>query len=127
MILRNYTRTILSFVLLVALVLMPTAFRQEQTHLNSPSIEVTRHASLQDVATIEEGHSHEDGEPFERASNHSHGHDPADHSHQFAFMSHNAIKIFQKMDEVRFVHVSDLVKRKFGSGIERPPKLALWI
>lgn len=44
------------------------------------AIEAERHAALaQEIA--DHGHSHDDGWQDEQAPGHSHGHDPADHSH----------------------------------------------
>lgn len=42
--------------------------------------EAERHAQLE-VELAEHGHSHDDGEEHERVAGHSHGHNPADHSH----------------------------------------------
>ena len=58
----------------------------------------------------------------QQASGHSHGHDPADHSHQVAFVSHHTTEALQKLDVIRFVEITDLVKLDLGSGLERPPK-----
>jgi len=40
-----------------------------------------RHAQLE-AEIAEHGHSHADGENHERMAGHSHGHNPADHSHE---------------------------------------------
>ncbi|WP_163001475.1 hypothetical protein [Pannonibacter phragmitetus] len=42
--------------------------------------ESQRHAQL-DAEIAEHGHSHDDGEEHEQVAGHSHGHNPADHSH----------------------------------------------
>jgi hypothetical protein len=43
--------------------------------------EADRHAQLK-AEIAEHGHSHDDGEEHERAADYSHGHNPADHSHE---------------------------------------------
>lgn len=43
--------------------------------------EAERHAQL-GAEIAEHGHSHDDGEDHERTAGHSHGHNPADHSHE---------------------------------------------
>ena len=45
------------------------------------AIEAERHAQLE-AEIAEHGHSHDDGEDHERVAGHSHGHNPADHSHE---------------------------------------------
>lgn len=43
--------------------------------------EAERHAQLE-AEIAEHGHSHDEGEDHERAAGHTHGHNPADHSHE---------------------------------------------
>jgi hypothetical protein len=46
-----------------------------------PAAESDRYAQLE-AEIAEHGHSHDDGEEHERAADYSHGHNPADHSHE---------------------------------------------
>lgn len=43
--------------------------------------EAERHALLE-AQIAEHGHSHDDGEEHEQVAGHTHGHNPADHSHE---------------------------------------------
>ncbi|PSM19725.1 hypothetical protein [Nitratireductor sp. StC3] len=45
------------------------------------AVEAERHAQLE-AEIAEHGHSHDDGEDHEQVAGHSHGHNPADHSHE---------------------------------------------
>ncbi len=43
--------------------------------------EAERHAQLR-AEIAEHGHTHDDGKDYERSERHSHGHNPADHTHE---------------------------------------------
>jgi ABC-type nickel/cobalt efflux system permease component RcnA len=122
MILRNFISMFSALLLSLALVTLPSNFSSFHFPLDMSDIETDRHAALEQVEDADHGHSHDDGEPFEKASGHSHGHDPADHSHQVAFVSHHTTDTLQKLDVIRFVETTDLVTLDLGSGLERPPK-----
>lgn len=126
MILRNFLCTLSAFVLSIALLTLPANFSSFHFTSNTSSLEADRHADLEQVEDAEHGHAHDDGEPYERTTGHSHGHDPADHSHQVAFVSHHPIDALSKLEIISFFDIADLVTLELGSGFERPPKLGAW-
>jgi hypothetical protein len=72
--------------------------------------------------TAEHGHSHEDGDDHEQSPGHTHGHDPADHSHQFAFFPGNAGHWGLPAPQFWPSFLIGPLEPKTGSGIDRPPK-----
>jgi hypothetical protein len=90
--------------------------------------ESVRHAALgAAVIEREHGHSHEDGTEDEQAAGHIHGHDPADHSHQFAYICSNSD--FWTVGEPKSWPnlLVDLVHTRATYGIDRPPKRVLTV
>jgi hypothetical protein len=71
------------------------------------------------------GHSHEDDESGEKPAGHLNGHDPADHSHQFAFFpgsgSHWGLPVAKRWP----ASFSGPTDPGTAFGIDRPPKLSL--
>lgn len=126
MILRQLKQIVVALWLSLALMLLPTFVPNHSAPLFAFATEDARHASLAVVEHSDHGHAHEDGEPYEKRSGHAHGHDSADHSHHVAIVSHHAVDALQKLDDIRFVDLSDRVKRELGSMLERPPKPGMW-
>jgi hypothetical protein len=71
---------------------------------------------------VEHGHSHDDGETHDQTSGHMHGHDPADHSHQFAFLSGSSGHWSLPSPEGWPQAWNGAPDPATGSGIDRPPK-----
>ena len=65
---------------------LPFAGAAAATHdpLLRKQAELARHAQFDVNGQIELGHSHDDGSVEEQRPNHSHGHGPSDHSHEFS-------------------------------------------
>lgn len=80
------------------------------------------HAALAAQEAAEHGHSHDGDEPHGPYAGHTHGHDPADHSHQYAHLSGGngqwGLPPPQRWPSV----LSGRPDGALGSGIERPPK-----
>lgn len=76
--------------------------------------------AAQEIA--EHGHSHDDGEAHDQTSGHMHGHDPADHSHQFAFLSGSSGHWGLPSPEGWPPTWNGAPDTATGSGIDRPPK-----
>jgi hypothetical protein len=87
--------------------------------------ESVMHAALLERDVAEHGHGHDHGEAHEPAGGHIHGHDPADHSHQFAFFSgstsHRGLPPPRGWPSL----MSVMPDPATGLGIDRPPKLTL--
>ena len=125
MALRRHIQMILALFLTVALLGLPAFVPSLHAPTHSAALEDARHAVLADVEASEHGHSHDDGEPYESKPGHAHGHDPADHSHQVAFMVHKADETLLDLDGIQFAIVQDLIKSGIVFGFERPPKTSL--
>ncbi len=70
------------------------------------------------------GHSHDDDESHDRAAGHLHGHDPADHSHQFAHFP-GGLRHWNWPAPQRWPRtLTGLPESAAAFGIDRPPKLA---
>ncbi|MBB6012387.1 hypothetical protein HNR59_001732 [Aquamicrobium lusatiense] len=77
-------RAVLSLVVALAMAfgsLLPHAAHPPSQNPTALATEAKRHVQPE-VEMAEHGHSHEDGEEHEQAAGHSHGHNPADHSHE---------------------------------------------
>lgn len=71
----------------------------------------------------EHGHSHDDGETDHSSASHGHGgHDPADHSHQFAFLAGSAVAAMMPRSQGWPSLAHGRPDQAAGFGIERPPK-----
>jgi hypothetical protein len=95
---------------------LPAGFAHER-------LDLAGHAAVSAMEASEHGHSHDDEETGDTSAGHSHsGHDPADHSHQPAFLaasvSHWVLPLPQRWPTL-WNSTSD---QAAGTGIERPPK-----
>jgi hypothetical protein len=122
MLLRSMVHIAFLCVLALGFISQPNSNVTSHIALSSPSEEMTRHAALAPVDVVEHGHSHDDGEPYEKAEGHAHGHDPADHSHQIAFVSVFTMSTLQLPAEEPVVGAFSFVRQQTGFGIDRPPK-----
>ena len=80
------------------------------------------YASLADPETTDHGHSHDDDGPIDHSAVHKHGHDPADHSHQFAFLTAGSNQWGMPPAECWLYTLSGSPDGALGLGIERPPR-----
>lgn len=80
------------------------------------------HAAEAAQEIAEHGHSHDDGEAHDQTSGHMHGHDPADHSHQFAFLSGSSGRWGLPSPDGWPPAWNGAPDPATGSGIDRPPK-----
>lgn len=122
----NSTKQLVAITVVCALALIPLPASPLHDPLDATLAEDLRHAAL-DAEAIEEqhGHTHEDGTEEEQTAGHMHGHDPADHSHNFAHLSSSANHWSTDGATGWPKSLSDLVQSSTTFGIERPPKLAL--
>lgn len=72
--------------------------------------------------STDHGHSHDDGEAMNHSAAHKHGHDPADHSHQYAFLSGGSSQWGLPPAQRWPSALSSRPDATIGLGIERPPK-----
>lgn len=123
--LHSRVRRLAVAVLSAALALAPLPLASAHDPLALSAAEAARHAALvaQDIA--EHGHSHEDGDDHEQSPGHMHGHDPADHSHQFAFFPGNAGHWGLPAPQRWPSFLSGPPDPATGFGIDRPPKSML--
>jgi hypothetical protein len=85
------------------------------------SREQTRHAEL--TTEIEDhGHSHDDGETFEQKANHSHDHNPADHSHEIPHLAPYAHPFAGNMVRSLVAPIPQFIQPEAIHGLDRPPK-----
>ena len=75
--------------------------------------------------TAEHGHSHEEDGGHEHPAGHMHGHDPADHSHQFALLSGGGGQWGLPSARRLPPSPSGVADQATDLGIERPPKQAM--
>ena len=78
-----------------------------------------------DQETAEHGHSHEEGGGHEHPAGHMHGHDPADHSHQFALLSGGGGQWGLPSAQRLPPSPSGIADQATVLGIERPPRQAM--
>ena len=88
--LRTAFRKLAVTAMAAGLALAPLPLASAHDPLALAAAESARHAALVAQEIAEHGHSHDDGEAHEQSGGHMHGHDPADHSHQFAFFAGSA-------------------------------------
>ena len=123
--LREAFRKLAVTTLAAGLALAPLPLASAHDPLELSAAEAARHAALVAQEIAEHGHSHDDGEAHEQSGGHMHGHDPADHSHQFAFFAGSAsqwgLPAPQRWPSSR----SGPPDPATGSGIDRPPKQAM--
>ena len=127
MILRNFIRVVVIYALVLGVLALPGFVSGLHLAVPLETEEATRHQSLKPVQTVDDTHSHDDGEDHEQMAGHSHGHDPADHSHQIVFMSHSVFAEIRIGPAKPQASVAELVKPETAFGIERPPKAAPYV
>ena len=120
--LRTTFRNLAVRAMAASLALAPLPLASAHDPLSLAAAESARHAALVAQEIAEHGHSHDDGEAHEQSGGHMHGHDPADHSHQFAFFAGSAsqwgLPAPQRWPSSR----SGPPDPATGFGIDRPPK-----
>lgn len=83
--------------------------------------EAARHAEL--AAQVDNhGHSHDDGEVDEQSPFHSHGHNPADHSHETASMLPYLAPIVPPFGRRWLAYQPSFADLGTGLQLERPPR-----
>jgi hypothetical protein len=75
-----------------------------------------------DLEAADPGHSHDDGETHGPFNSHTHGHDPADHSHQYGFLSGEGNAWGFPPAQHWSSALSGRPDAVIDLGIERPPK-----
>jgi ABC-type nickel/cobalt efflux system permease component RcnA len=80
-----------------------------------------RHAQLE-AEIAEHGHSHDDGEDHERTAGHSHGHNPADHSHETPTTPPNIIPAVLTLIPAQVPTRPETVHLDATYRLERPPR-----
>lgn len=76
-------RLVVAFAMALGVLLSPMGSSASHNPTALAAAEAARHAEL--AAQIEKhGHSHDDGEADEQTFGHTHGHNPADHTHETA-------------------------------------------
>lgn len=125
MILQSFIRMVLVYALVLCVLALPGVVSGLHFSVPFEPEEARRHQALNPVQTVDDTHSHDDGEDHEQQAGHSHGHDPADHSHQVVFMSHSVFAEVRIGPDNPQASVAELVKPETAFGIDRPPKAAL--
>ena len=116
----THPRKLIASALVAGLILapIPAAFAQDR-------LELPGHADVAALDAAEHGHSHDDVETHEQPADHLHGHDPADHSHQAAFLAATLGNWGPPASRNWSSLLGDLPDPASGFGIDRPPKQAL--
>jgi hypothetical protein len=122
MIFRNFFRVVIVYALVLGVLALPGVVSGLHFVVPFETDEATRHQALNPVQTVDDSHSHDDGEDYEQKAGHSHGHDPADHSHQVVFMSHTVFADVEIGSDTPLARVPDLIKLETDFAIDRPPK-----
>ena len=117
-------RLVLACTLFLGMSVLPVYVAMAHQAPPSPVVEASHHKNLISVKLADD-HSHDDGEDYERQAGHSHGHDPADHSHQAVFVGGAIFEDHTIVADRPFTTVSDVIVLETKFGIDRPPKAAL--
>jgi hypothetical protein len=120
--LRTAFRKLAVTAMAAGLALAPLPLDSAHDPLSHVAAETARHAALVAQEIAEHGHSHDDGEAHEQSGGHMHGHDPADHSHQFAFFAGSASQWGLPAPQRWPASRSGPPDSAKGFGIDRPPK-----
>jgi hypothetical protein len=107
--------TLVAVAAFLAFVPLPAAYVENETG----SVGYTSSAG-QEVA--DHKHSHDDGDPIDHSADYKHGHDPADHSHQFVFLTGGSSQWGLPPAQRWPSALSGRPDASIGFGIERPPK-----
>ena len=120
-------RALIVVATVVGLTSMPLPFALTHDARALQASEDERHAALLALEAAEHGHSHDDGTADEENAGHVHGHDPADHSHQFAFVAgssgHWGLPPPQRWSSSWF----NIPLPAIADGIERPPRMLAFL
>jgi hypothetical protein len=114
-------------ILSAALALAPVPLASTHDLPAFTAAESARHATLIAQEIADHGHSHEDGDAHEQAHGHLHGHDPADHSHQLAFLPVTTDQSGQPLPQRWPSFLSGPLDPATGIGIDRPPKGLMYL
>ena len=107
----------------MALGMLISAVNSSVSHLptNLETAQQTRHAEL--APQIDDhGHSHDDGEFEEQHVNHTHGHDPTDHSHETPHISAYPYSVKRTVVRNHPIDIAEFIELGAFDRLDRPPK-----
>lgn len=114
-------RFLLAFTLTLGMLVSAVGASVSHLPVDLDMVEQARHAEL--APKIDgHGHSHEDGGPEEQHVNHTHGHNPADHSHETPHLAVDRYSISRVLSQIRFIDVAKSNKSDDFSRLDRPPR-----
>lgn len=120
---RTLGARLVAAVLILGLLLAPGFGSPDRDSMSPDAAE--RHVAGEALASSDHGHSHEDDDPVGHPAGHLHGHDPADHSHQFGFVHQAAVEAAPSTDRKWPAQTPSRAEPALPYGIERPPKSVL--
>jgi len=114
-------RFFLAFTLALGMLISAVSASVSHLPVSLDMAKQVRHAEL--APKIDDhGHNHEDGELEEQQVNHTHGHNPADHSHETPHLLADLYSISRDMRRIRFIDVPTSNELGDFSRLDRPPR-----
>lgn len=114
-------RLVIAFAMALGMLLSPVGSSASHNPIALAAAEAARHAEL--AAQIEaHGHSHDDGEADEQSPVHSHGHNPADHTHETASTLPDFAQPVPPIGRRWLAHPPSAADLETRFRLERPPR-----
>ncbi|MER8977845.1 hypothetical protein [Mesorhizobium sp. M0870] len=114
-------RLIVAFAMALGMLLSPMGGSVSHDPIALAAAEADRHAEL--AGQIEaHGHVHDDGATEEQGSGHSHGHNPADHSHETASTLPDFSPAVPAAGRTWVIYPPSLSDLEASSRLDRPPR-----
>ena len=102
---RKSLRCFLAFTFFLGMLISAVSASISHLPVNAELAEQTRHAEL--APDIDDhGHSHDDGEFEEQQANHTHGHNPADHTHDIPNLLSPLHSVSRDVTRIHFIDSS---------------------
>lgn len=114
-------RIVVAFTMALGMLFAPVGSSASHNPIALAAAEEARHAEL--VAQLDaHDHAHDDGVADEQSPGHSHGHNPADHTHETASAAPNFAQPVFPIGRSWQAHPPSLADIEAGFRLERPPR-----
>lgn len=114
-------RIVISFAMAFGFPLSPLGSSASHNPIALAAADVVRHAAL-DAPADTHDHTHDEGVVDEQSQGHSHGHNPADHTHETASAALDFAQPVFPIGRIWHAHPPSFANLESGSRLERPPK-----
>ncbi|MDP2120342.1 MAG: hypothetical protein Q8K28_10600 [Hoeflea sp.] len=113
-------RIFLAITLTLGLFVSAVGISMSHSAVNAEAAEQMRQAEL--ASADDHGHSHDDGELEEQRAGHSHGHNPADHSHETPHLAGQLYLAYRDKNRIHFASIPETIELGGSFRLDRPPK-----